>query len=151
MIAVHLFCANGSLLLLNVWWGQRSGQRSEVCVSQRRFTQTETLSSCFMMFYRKGSVPSMWQQSTARWRWPACSCRRELLLMLLGRSEVFRSWFSLRDLLHSFHSAACMVVGGVASVLVRDQFGKHDPEPELFLQIKLEWRYEGRDVTDLWF
>lgn len=42
------------------------------------------------VFSRKGSVPCTWQQSTARWRSPVCSYRRELRRMLLERWDVFR-------------------------------------------------------------
>lgn len=44
----------------------------------------------YSVFNRKGSVPSMWQPSMVRWRWPVCSCRRELHLMLLERWGVFK-------------------------------------------------------------
>lgn len=45
--------------------------------------------SCFVL-NRKGSVPCMWQQSTARWRWPVSSCRRGLHPMLPERWDVVK-------------------------------------------------------------
>lgn len=84
----HL-CIN---LIPNVWktniccwsWPKYSKKNENKCCNFIPSACSRSDVSCSVSS-RKASRRCMWRQSTARWRWPVCSCRGRPRLMLPGR------------------------------------------------------------------